>query len=323
MEWLNYHHLFYFWVITQEDGLAKAAARLHVTHSTLSAQLRSLEDFLGAPLFERRGRRLVLTTFGAEVASYAADIFRTGNELVEFARGRAPQRRSVLNIGVVSAIPKTVAYRLLAPALHAGLQPTVHIRQDSLRVLLEELARSRLHMVLSESLPAEGSAEGLHTHALGETEILLYGSAELAQQYKAGFPESLQGAPLLMPGSGSSLRHLLDRWLVDQHLQVDIRGEFDDAGMMRTFGCFGEGLFPVRAALKAELEDAADMVRIGVLQGLRERYYAISAERRLRHAGVAAIVEQARARLLEAEQPRAARPARRRTPAARSKAQRA
>ena len=301
MEWLNYHHLYYFWIIQQEGGLVFAAKRLRLTHSTLSAQLRSLEDFLGGQLFERRGRRLVLTPLGGEMATYASEIFRMGSELVDVARGRSVGLRSKLAIGVVGTLPRSIAYRLLAPALALDEQAPIVVRQDSLPRLVEELANGRLQLVLADEPPAPTPFR-LHVHPLGSSEILLYGKRSLAARYRKGFPARLSGAPVLVPSSGS-LRRALDGWFADQGIAVTIAGEFDDAGMLRSFGGNGVGLFPVRAALRTEVEEAHGAVCLGALSGIEERYYAISVERRIRHRGVAAIVDQARASLSDHAEP--------------------
>jgi len=301
MEWLNYHHLFYFWMITQEGGLAKAAARLRLSHSTLSTQLRALEGFLGCPLFERRGRRLVLTPIGVEVADHASEIFRMGADLVELARGREAGRRSVLRVGVVDALPKTLTYRLLEPAVEHEGAGRIQVRQNELAKLLEDLASYRLHLVLSDAPPPQGIAMRVHAHVLGETDVLLYGSKTLGTRYRRGFPQSLQDAPLLLPGAAASLRRGIERWLVDRGIRMRIEAEIDDAGLLRVFGGAGRGLFPVRAALRTEVEDAFGAVYVGKLEGLRERYYAVSVERRVRHPAVAALIESARSRLSTAE----------------------
>jgi LysR family transcriptional regulator, transcriptional activator of nhaA len=300
MEWLNYHHLFYFSVIVQEGGLSKAAARLRLSHSTLSTQLRSLEAFLGNELFERRGRRLVLTPIGAEVAEYASEIFRIGAELIDVARGREPGRRAALRVGVVDALPKTLTYRLLEPAMQADSSGPIHVRQDDMGRLLGELAAHRLHLVLSDTPPPQGLPVRVHAHLLGETDVLLYGTPQLAARFRPGFPASLGDAPLLLPGAAASLRRGIERWMTDRGIRLRIEGELDDAGLLRVFGGAGRGLFPVRAALRTEVEEAHGAVFIGKFEGLRERYYAVSSERRVRHPGVLARIERARSRLANA-----------------------
>lgn len=298
MEWLNYNHLYYFWVTAREGGLSKAAAKLRLTHSTLSTQIHALEQFLGSELFQRRGRTLILTPLGTDVARYADEIFHTGAELVELARGRATKLRPVLRVGVVSALPKTVAYRLLEPALAAGEHGPVFIRQDGFERLLDELATSRLHLVLADVPPPEGLVSRAFGHVLGETEIVIYGTRALAKKYRSGFPRSLAKAPMLLPAPGCSLRRLLDRWFTEKEVHAQVQGEFDDAAMMRAFGVNGQGLFPVRAALAAEVEDAHGAVPVGIVDGVRERYYAISTERRARHPAMVALLAGARDQLL-------------------------
>lgn len=301
MDWLNYHHLYYFWVTAREGGLTKGAAKLRLTHSTLSTQLHALEEFLGGELFQRQGRVLVLSPFGVEIARYADDIFKAGSELLEMARGNSTKLRSVLRVGVAPALPKTLAYRLLQPALSSTEPGPVVVRQDSQERLLDDLALSRLHLVLSDQPPPEGLSSKAFGHLLGETEIVIYGTRRLAGRYRANFPRSLAGAPMLLPASGTSLRRLLERWLTEKEVHVQVTGEFDDAGMMRSFGANGHGLFPVRAALAAEVEDAHGAVPVGVVDGVRERYYAISTERRARHPALVALLEGARKRLLATE----------------------
>jgi LysR family transcriptional regulator, transcriptional activator of nhaA len=294
MEWLNYHHLHYFWTVAHAGSLTTAAGQLRLTHSTLSTQIRSLEAFLGGPLFDRRGRSLVLTALGRDVLGYADDVFRLGEELVAMARGRAAPRRALLHLGVVGSIPKTVAYRLFEPALRVEGYGPCSVRQDRLDSLLEDLATGRTQLVLSDAPPPAGQRLRVHCHELGATDIFLYGIPKLARRYRAGFPDSLNGAPVLLPSTGTSLRGLIDRWLAQRSLRVCVEGEFDDAGLMRVFGAYGRGLFPVRAALRAEVEGAHGVKEVGKMDGIKERYYAISAERRIRDPAMSALIERAR-----------------------------
>lgn len=299
-DWLNYHHLYYFWRITRDGGLARAAAKLRVSHSTISAQLRQLEGFLGASLFERRGRRLVLTPIGAEVAVYADEIFRTGRELVEVARGHAQNELPSFHVGVVGALPKTLVSRLLEPALRTKAHVRMHVRQGELARLLPELASHRLHLVLSDRPAASGAAPSAYAHLLGHSAIWLYGDEKLARRYRRDFPESLEGAPVLLPGSDSALRATMEKWFADRGINVRMAGDADDAGLLRVLGARGIGLFPVRSGLRAEVEESSRATWVGCLEGAREDYYAISVERRVRHRAVAALIEAARAKLVPA-----------------------
>lgn len=296
MDWLNYHHLFYFSVIARRGSLARAAEELSVTHSTLSAQLRALEDFLGGELFERRGRGLVLTPFGAEVASYAADIFRTGRELVEVARGHKTSGRGPLGVGAVGSLPKSIVFRLIEPALRMDPETVLDVRQDRAEQLLEDLAAGRLHVVLGDAPPRAPTLH-LHSRLLGESGVLLYATHALAAQHRGSFPSRLDGAPLVLPRLGP-LRRSMERWFTEQGIRMNVVGELDDAGVLRVLGLHGRGIFPVRAALRTEVDESGGTVCLGAMEGVRERYYATSVERRIRHPGVVAIIENAQATLL-------------------------
>jgi len=307
VDWLNYHHLFYFSVIAREGGLAPAARKLRLTHSTLSAQLRTLEKHFGAALFERRGRRLVLTPFGVDAVSYAADIFRLGRELNEVARNKVSPGREVLRVGVVAGLPKTLVHQLLSPALDLMGSGTVHVLQQSSASLVEALGAGRLHLMISDDIPPPSPSLKVHAHVLGETAVLFYATAGLAASLSGKFPESLAGAPFVLPPSSAALRRSLDDWFLRKELVVNVKAEIEDAGLLRVFGSAGRGVFPVRAALRAEVEDLHDVEKLGTCKGVRERYFLLSTERRIKHPGVAAVIEGAR-RGLHAVAPR--RPAR-------------
>jgi LysR family transcriptional activator of nhaA len=261
----------------------------------LSAQLRALEEFLGDALFDRRGRRLVLTPFGEEIASYADEIFRLGHEVLEAARGGAASKRRALRVGVVGTLPKSVAYGLLAHAIATpGYGPLV-TRQGDLDRLLEELAAGRIHFVLSDAPPSEAAGIKVFAHLLAESGIQLFGTGAPARRAKRDFPRSLDDAPMLLPSAGTPLRRQIERWFADRGLVLRPAGEFDDAGLMRAAGTSGLGIFPVRASLRSEVEELAEYV--GTLKGIVERYYVISIERRVRHPAVSALLAAGRVEL--------------------------
>lgn len=297
MDWLNYHHLYYFWRIARSGGLSRAAEELKLTHSTLSAQLRSLEGAIGGALFERRGRRLVLTPLGEQTASYADEIFRLGREMLDAARGTSDARHLALRIGIGPELPKTVAYRLFRPALDDGRFRPLLVRQAVQSALIEELAAGRLHVVLSDLPAPEASAHRVFAHLLGSSGVLLYARRSIAKTLRKNFPRSLEGCPMLLPTQASSIRRQIDRWLVERKIGIRVEGEFDDAAVMRTVGLHGHGVFPVREALKAELDESDAVELVGKLQGVEERYYVLSTERRVRHPAVNAIIEHGRAGL--------------------------
>jgi LysR family transcriptional activator of nhaA len=294
MEWLNYHHLYYFAVIAREGGLAAAARKLRLTHSTLSAQLRALEEHFGAKLFERRGKRLLLTAFGNEAVSYAEDIFRLGRELNDVARGQLTPGRRALRVGVVAGLPKTLVHHLLAPALDDLQMGSVEVVQQSLAHLVEALISGRLHLALADELPVTVQPSPVHAHVLGATKIFLYAAAGVAAALEGSFPALLEQQAFVLPPSSVALRRSLDAWLVRNKLHIQVRAEVEDAGLLRVFGSAGRGIFPVRAALRAEVEDLHDVAQLGACDGVLERYYLLSTEPRLEHPAIASIVDGAR-----------------------------
>ena len=294
MAWLNYNHLQYFWHVAREGGVAQAAKKLHVTHSTLSMQMKQLEDSLGAPLFEKRGRRLELTHFGEQVAEACDEIFARGAELFELAQGRAIEgRRAPLRVGVLNCLPKQVLYRMVKPGLDSGSIGSLVLREEPIDDLLADLAAHRLHVVLSDQPPGERLGLRLHAHLLGRANVYLYGASALAAKLRPGFPRSLDGAPVLMPAANASIHRQLERWFVEQRVRPRVVASIDDAGTLWSFGHHGLGLFPVRSPARTMVErGAAELV--GQLEGVTERYYAITAERRLKHPGAMAIAEAAK-----------------------------
>jgi LysR family transcriptional activator of nhaA len=304
---LNFHHVVYFWAIAEEGSLLGAARRLNLTHSTLSKQLRELEERLGAPLFERRGRSLALTPFGREVREYAADIARIGTELVAFAEDRATPRHRRLRIGVVSSLPKTLVHALLAPAFDSPDGARAVLRQLPRTELFDALRGEKLDVALVDELAPPSSHTPLHAHALGETELLWYGTKALARRLRDGFPRSLDRAPMVLPSHSTPLRRQLDQWLVEHNITNAPTFEVDDAGILRAFGVAGRGVFPVRAALRSELDDLPGMAQIGPCEGVRERYFLLTVERKLRRPAVIAVLEAARHTLLAPSRAKGAR----------------
>ena len=291
---LNFHHLYVFWVVAETGSITAAAKRIHVTHSTLSVQLPALEDTLGGALFERRGRGLVITPLGDEIHARAAEIFRLGRDLVTLAHAGGGGRVS-LRVGVLTSLPKTITCRLLQPAFDR--EATVDVQHGPFDRLLEHLAGGRVHVVFADQPPPQTSHLKLHAHVLGETALLLYGTEKVVARLEGRFPQCLHGAPMLLPRTGSALRRQIDEWLGTHELQVDVVGEIDDAGSLRAFGLRGHGLFPVRAALASEVADLRAAVRVGSLEPLRERYYAITRERTVRHPALSRVIAEARQRL--------------------------
>jgi len=317
---LNFHHVLYFWAVCEDKTLVAAAKRLRLTHSTLSKQLKELEAALEAPLFERRGRLLELTPFGREVREYAADLARVGAELVEFASGRAQPRPKRLRIGVVASLPKTLVHALLAPAFDTTDGDRAVIRQLTRADLHAALTSGRLDIALVDELSLASSEAALKAVHLGETEVLWFATKPLAKEFRKGFPGSFRDAPLVLPAHSSPLRRQIELWLVQHRLSTVPRFEVDDAGALRAFGAAGRGIIPVRAALRAEVEDVHGLVQVGRCDGVRERYFLLTTDRASTRPAVRAVIDSAHQTLLapvskrrsvsaRSPRPRPARPA--------------
>jgi len=298
MEWLNYHHLLYFWTVAREGSVTRASKQLRLAQPTVSAQLRTLEDALGERLFVRSGRRLELTETGRMAFRYADEIFSLGREFLDAVKDRPTGRPMRFSVGVADVLGKIIAYRLLRPAL--SLAQGVHLtcREDRPERLLAELATHSLDLVLGDAPTPAGSSVRAFNHLLGESEVSVFAPPRMAAKYRRRFPASLTGAPFLLPTEQASLRRALAQWFDAQEIRPDVVAEFDDAALLQTFGAEGHGLFVAPSVIEAEVARRYDVRAIGRLGGLRERYYAISVERRLKHPAVVAICGQARSELL-------------------------
>jgi LysR family transcriptional activator of nhaA len=292
MEWLNYHHLLYFWTVARTGSIARASEELHLSQPTISNQLKTLEASLEVKLFERQGRRLVLTDVGRTAMRYADEIFRTGRELQRALKGLPTGERVRLVAGVADVIPKHVAERLLAPALSVQKLELI-CREGPLPQLLGALALHELDVVLSDSPALEAIRVKTFSHKLGDCGISFCAAPAHAGLRKR-FPQSLNGAPMLLPAEGTMLRRTLERWLEQHSLAPTIVGQFDDSALMKAFGARGLGAFAVPSVIEAEVAQQYGVQIIGRVEEARESYYAITVERRLRHPAVVAIAEAAR-----------------------------
>jgi LysR family transcriptional activator of nhaA len=293
--WLNYHHLHYFWTVVREGSIAAASRKLRLAQPTVSTQIKTLEQQLGVPLFDRSGRRLELTDAGRETYRYADEIFSIGQELLENLQG-GKRVRTRLHIGITHVLPKLVAYRLIEPAL-AIEGMIVHCQQDRFERLLTRLAAHELDLVVSDvPLGPEVSVKAFN-HVLGQSEVSFFAAPALAVKLRRGFPGSLDGARVLLPMPGSTLRRELDRWFEAEQLRPQLVGEFDDSALLKVFGQSGAGVFAGPSVIENEIKQQYDVQLVGRTDAIHERFYAITVERRLRHPGVVAISAAAKSTL--------------------------
>ncbi len=300
MEWLNYHHLLYFWMVAREGSVARAAEQLHLAQPTISGQVRALEEALGERLFNRSGRNLVLTEIGRVVYRYADEIFGLGRELMDTLKDRPTGRPVRLVVGIADAVSKLVAYRLLEPALTLPEPVVIICREAKPDHLLASLSVHALDLVISDSPVPPTVKVRAFNHLLGESGITFFAAPRLVAAHKKKFPASLDGAPMLMPADNTTLRRALEQWFEQSSLRPRIVGEFEDSALMWTFGQAGAGVFAGPTAIEEEIRHQYGVRDIGRVPTIRERFYAISVERKIRHPALVAITEGARQHLFKA-----------------------
>jgi len=289
MNSLNYHHLLYFWLVAKEHGLANACAKLRLSPSTVSGQIHVLEQALDQKLFVKKGRRLELTDMGRIVYRYAEEIFTLGKELQDAIHDRPVGKPLLLQVGIVDVVPKLVAKRMLDPALALGMPVRLICVEDRLERLMASLAIHELDVVLADSASGASLATKAFNHLVMDCPTTILGTEPLYQRYRKNFPRSLRGAPMLLPTVSSAMRREMDHWLSDMGMQPQIMGEFDDRALLEVFGESGLGLFPVPSLIAAPLIEQLHVRKVGELADIREKFYAITVERRITHPAVAAI----------------------------------
>ena len=243
MDWINYHHVLYFWTVAREGSIARASEKLHLGQPAISSQLKQLERSFGVKLFQKNGRNLELTDIGRAVYRYADEIFSLGREMLDTVKGRPTGKPIRFTVGIVDVMPKLIAKRLLEPALHLADPLRLICVEDSLERLLSALALHNVDLVLSET-PVTGAMKvRAFNHLLGESTIGVYGIRQLARKYRKGFPKSLDGAPFLLPTSNTALRRALEQWFDREKIHPVIVGEFEDSALIKAFGHAGVGVF--------------------------------------------------------------------------------
>ncbi len=296
---LNYKHLHYFWMVAHQGSIAEASKCLHITPQTISGQLSLLEERIGSALFDKVGRGLKLTETGRLVLRYADDIFELGQELNDVLRGAPAVGPADFIVGAASALPKTIVYKIIEPALNLAHDISLTSREGPIEAMLADLAIHKVDIVLSDT-PVTGSVSiKAYNHLLGESYVSCFAAPKLAKAYKRNFPQSLHNAPVLLPTPQYEIRNLLDRWFQKNNINPLICGQFDDSALMKCFGKTGLGVFFMSSSIEEEVCRNYNLRVIGRLDGIKQKYYAISAERKVRHPAVTAICDSARRALFD------------------------
>ena len=287
---LNFRHLHYFWVVAKEGSVTRAAERLGLAIQTVSAQLSLLEQSVGKALFKPQGRRLVLTEAGQTALRYADQIFLLGEQLQEALADIDAEPVMRLTVGISDSLPKLIASRLLDAALALPQRVRLICYEEQFESLLGKLSVHKLDVMLTDRPVPPGSSLRVFSHLLGETQISLFALPALADRYQDGFPQSLNGAPLLLPTRNNAVRGRIDNWLEANDVHPDLIGEFDDNALLHTFGRAGRGLFPAPSVLAKDVLEQFGAVEVGAMSQVREQIYAISNERKIKHPAIEAIL---------------------------------
>jgi LysR family transcriptional activator of nhaA len=291
MPTLNFKHLRYFWMVAKSGSIASASKHLHLTPQSISGQLGELENNLGVELFRRVGRGLELTETGRRIFSYADEIFALGNELLEITLDQTAKKSLPFRVGIADSVPKSVAYRVVEPALHIAESVRLICREGRLTALLAEMAVHHLDLVIADRpMPTNLNVRG-YSHFLGESDLTVFAAPTLAQSLAGPFPALLDKAPFLLPGEDVALRPDLIRWFEAQRLYPRIVGEFEDSALLKAFGQAGAGLFVAPTAIADYVSRQYTVQTVGRIETVTEQLYAITTERRLLHPAIVAVVQ--------------------------------
>jgi LysR family transcriptional activator of nhaA len=297
VQFLNYHHLRYFWVVAQEGGLRKASEKLRVSQPTISAQVAALENVLGEKLFLRSPRGLILTEMGHQAFSYAEEIFALGEDFLQSVKQRPTARPLRVHIGIADSLPKLVSHEIIKPIFSLSQPIQAVCLENKTSDLLAQLAVYRLDLVLADEPAPSSLPMKTFNHLLGESGVTFCAERKLALKLRRRFPCSLHNEPMLLPTSGSALRRTLEKWFQDRGLHPRVVAEYDDAALMKVAAGDGLGCFPLPTVAVGEAVTRYGFQIVGQAKGCAVQFYAISAERKLTHPAVVAITSNARGKL--------------------------
>jgi LysR family transcriptional activator of nhaA len=298
MKWINYNHLYYFWIVAREGGMMRAAEELMVSQPTISSQVKELETAFGRRLFDRVGRGLKLSEAGRIAFNFANEIFSLGQEMANALEHQPAGRPLKLAVGILDVIPKVIVQKMLEPAQRLAHPLRLICREDKADRLLSDLAARRTDMVLSDAPIGTGVQVEGYNHLLGESGISFFGNDELAARLKKGFPKSMNGAPMLLPTDHTQVRRSLSHWFDSKRIHPIVAGEFDDSALMFWFGQSGAGVFPVPSIMEGKVQRDFGVRLVGRAPDARERFYAITLEAKPTHPAVVAICDAARKALV-------------------------
>ena len=297
MEWLNYHHLLYFYMVVREGGIRQGAKALRVSEPTVSQQIKTLEKALGEKLLRRSVRRLITTEIGQFVYEQADEIFTRGQDLLKAARGKSALNTARVSVGITDAMPKLLSCIILEPLLHLEQPIKLECEEDQLPRLLVDMAEFRLDAIISDVALPEDSKVRAWDRLVAQCGVSFLAAPKLTAGRRLQFPDCLQKLPLILPTPRCPLRRSLDQWFRSENIQPLISGEFGDSALLSTFGQLGHGIFPVPTLVEKSVCTMYGVRRIASLRKVKQRFYAIFPEKRITHPGLAAICSNKRTEL--------------------------
>ena len=290
MQWLNYHHLYYFRTIAIEGGIAKAAEKLRLGQPTLSTQLKQLEEMVGKSLFERRNRKMILTDAGKAALDYANEIFRLGDEMIEVLQDRTVGNQTHLQIGALDSVPKSVILSLVLEAYKISPLCTVSILEGSGDELFRELYNHKIDLILSNYPPPALEQKQVYSKSVAKLPVAIFGAPSF-RALKKSFPGSLNGQPFVLPTAHSKLRHDLNHYFKLQNIRVAPTAETQDTSLQKLLAKQGIGLAPLSEVAAESLVKDGALQRIGTLKGVHEEIWLVSAQRKLENLIAARLIK--------------------------------
>jgi LysR family transcriptional regulator, transcriptional activator of nhaA len=279
MPWLNYHHLYYFWITAKEGSINGASKKLGIGQPTISTQIKNLEESLDQSLFERKGQRRFLTEAGKVVLDYANQIFTLGNELMEVIKDGTYSKRTHIQFGALDSVPKSFMQSLIHSAQKMG-PCTISVLEGEGDYLFRELEAHRIDLVISNFPPNIGDTKQYYSRLLEKFPISIF-STQKFQSLKKKFPRSLQDQPFIMPSLHSKLRHDLNHFFQINNITVDVVVETQDTSIQKLLGNEGMGLIPLPDFAGKELVKEGKLIKIGTLQGVMEEFWLVSSPRKI------------------------------------------
>ena len=289
---LNFHHLYYFWMVAKEGHLTRVAKQLHVSQSALSSQIRQLQDQLGHELFTREGRVLKLTEIGHVVLEYAESIFNLGSELLSLTESGDFLQLRRLRVGSVATLSRNFQENFLRPIISEP-EIRLEIRSATLEELLELLRMHKLDVILSNRAVVSDSSATLQCQKIAEQRVCIVGPPSAAAR-KFQFPQDLASARLLLPGPSSEIRSQFDLLMGQLGVKVDVGAEVDDMAMLRLLARDSGALALVPEVVVQDELHSGTLETYWVLEDIVEHFYAITAERHFELLPLKALLEKSR-----------------------------